>query len=150
MKQARQLLVQYLSAARVMQIASADNNVPWICNVYYVVDNQLNIYWLSYPDRKHSRDIAVNPHMALCVAVKQDVPVIGVQAIGTGEVVDRAVLVAKVLPLYIQKYGLGKQFLQNFRRHNNKHMLYRFVPKKFMLFDELNFGMDNVQEIIPS
>ena len=143
-----QLIKQYLLDGKAVQLATASNNIPWICNVYYVLDEKLNIYWLSYPSRRHSQDITVNPNVALTLVVKQDMPVIGVQAQGVASEIKRASTVIKVMALYIKKYGAGKDFYKNFTLKKNKHVLYRFTPSKIVLFDELNFGTDNPQMIV--
>lgn len=146
-KDPKRLVKHYLAEGKVVQIATANNNIPWICNVYYVVDNELNIYWLSYPSRRHSMDIAVNENIALTLVAKQDVPVIGVQAQGIASEIKRPSTVLKIMALYIEKYGLGKNFYKNLSLKKNKHALYCFAPSKFVLFDEQNFGPDNAQEI---
>lgn len=143
----KQLIEQYLSEGKVVQMATANNNIPWICNVYYVVDNKLNIYWLSYPSRRHSIDIASNENVALTLAVKQSTPVIGVQAQGVASEVKNAAIVVKVMAMYIKKYGLGQNFYKNLNLKKNKHVLYRFSPSQLMLFDEQHFEYDSPQEI---
>lgn len=148
MSNAKQLIKQYLTDGKLMQLATSKDNIPWICSVYYVVDDKQNIYWLSYPERRHSLDIAANHDVAVTVAVKQDVPVIGVQAQGVASKVKSPTTVARVMYLYVKKYGVGKSFYKNFTLKTNKHVLYRFTPSKFVLFDEENFGMNNPQEII--
>lgn len=147
MEKVTKLIKQYLSVGRAIQLATSVNDIPWISTVYYVVDEKQNIYWLSYPSRRHSQDIAVNSNVALTLVVKQDIPVIGVQAQGTVALVERATTVAKIMFLYIKKYGAGKSFYKNFNFKTNKHSMYCFTPSKIILFDELNFGSDNSQEI---
>lgn len=148
MDKAKQLIIQYLSDGKLIQLATCNNNIPWICNVYYVIDDKQNIYWLSYPNRRHSLDINVNKNVALTLAVKQDIPVIGVQSQGVATEVKSPAVVAKIMYLYIKKYGVGKNFYKNFTLKKNKHTLYCFTPSKFVLFDEQNFGSDNAQEVI--
>lgn len=116
--------------------------------MYFVCDTDLNLYWLSYPTRRHSQDIAQNHHVAIAVAVKDDIPVVGVQAEGTAEKIDSFAVATKVLPRYIKKYGAGKQFLQNLKLHKNKHVLYKFTPNRIILFDEKTFGSQESQEIL--
>lgn len=146
MRDTAELTREYLKDGKVVQIATSNNNMPWVCSVYYVVDDELNIYWLSYPSRRHSQDIAVNSRVALTLAVKTDLPVIGVQAEGVATEVNNIAVVAKVIAMYVKKYGAGKQFLKNFKLQKNKHVLYCFTPSRIVLFDEENFGRDNAQE----
>lgn len=135
----------YLRNARTMQLATSSNNIPWVCSVYFVCDEKLKLYWLSYPNRRHSSDLSKNKRVAIAIAVNHDMPVVGVQAEGTAEKVTSLAVVAQILPAYVKKYGMGKQFLKNVKANKNKHCLYRFTPERIVLFDEENFGVDNPQ-----
>jgi uncharacterized protein YhbP (UPF0306 family) len=84
------LIKKYLSKSRMMQIATVDNGQPWICTVYYVEDEDLNLYWLSLPTRRHSQEIEKHNKIAIAVPVKFDKPVVGIQAEGTAEAIKSA------------------------------------------------------------
>jgi uncharacterized protein YhbP (UPF0306 family) len=141
----KDLIKKYLSKSRMMQIATVDNGQPWICTVYYVEDEDLNLYWLSLPARRHSEEIAKQSKVAVAIPVKFDKPVTGIQAEGIAEVVKAKEEVAEVMKLYVAKYDSGKQFYDNFIAGKNEHWLYRFTPKSFVLFDEVTFK-DNTRK----
>jgi uncharacterized protein YhbP (UPF0306 family) len=143
----KNLIKKYLSKSRMMQIATVDNGQPWICTVYYVEDEDLNLYWLSWPTRRHSQEIKKLNKIAIAVPVKLDKPVIGIQAEGTAKVAKEKEEVAKVMKLYVKKYGSGKQFYDNFIAGKNEHWLYRFTPSNFVLFDEVTFKDDTRKEL---
>lgn len=147
MHDVRSLIKKYVASGSLMQLATVRDGKPWVCSVYYVVDSKLNLYWLSYPTRRHSEDIVHNANVAVTIAVKQDMPVVGVQAEGCATPVKNIALVAKIMPLYIKKYGVGKNFVKNFSLGTNRHALYCFEPSRFVLFDEATFGHDNSQEL---
>lgn len=144
----KQLITDYLRGGMVAQLATTQGGRPWACTVYYVVDEKLSIYWLSYPTRRHSEDIAANGAAALTVAVKSDMPVVGIQMEGEAQQVTNLAVISKVIPLYIKKYGAGRQFIAKFKQGINRHALYRLTPKRIVLFDEQNFGQDNAQELL--
>jgi uncharacterized protein YhbP (UPF0306 family) len=140
------LIKKYLSKSRMMQIATVDNGQPWICTVYYVEDEGLNLYWLSLPTRRHSQEIAKQSKVAVAIPVKFDKnPIIGIQVEGTAEAIKSAGEIAKVMKKYVAKYDSGKQFYDNFIAGKNEHWLYRFTPKSFVLFDEVTFK-DNTRK----
>jgi uncharacterized protein YhbP (UPF0306 family) len=132
----KDLIKKYLSQSRMMQIATVDGDQPWICTVYYVEDEDLNLYWLSLPTRRHSQEIQKHNKVAIAVPVKFDKPIIGIQTEGTAEVVNDAELIAKVMESYVSKYDSGKDFYDNFVTRTNQHQLYKFSPKHYKLFDE--------------
>lgn len=132
------------------QLATSANGQPWVCSVYYVVDDELNLYWLSFPNRRHSQEIGKNNKVAITIAVKTDLPVVGLQAEGAAELVKDSKQIEKITKLYVDRYNAGQNFYNNFLEGKNKHMMYKFTPKKFTLFDEVNFPEDGYQEFLMS
>ena len=136
------LIKMYLTQGRMMQVATTADGKPWVCTVYYVEDERQRLYWLSLPSRRHSREIAVNKHVAIAIAVKLDKPVIGIQAEGTVEAISDKETIAQIMKLYIERYNSGYQFYDNFLAGKNEHVLYCFAPTSFVLFDEVSFPKD--------
>ncbi len=147
MNNPKKLLKEYLSQGRVLQLATVSKDQPWISTVYFVVDDAINLYWLSFPTRRHSQEIAANNKIAITMPVKFDVPVIGVQAEGTAEVVNDPEEIKKIMKKYVEKYDAGKSFYENFIANKNQHVMYRFTPASYVLFDEVNFP-DNGRQIL--
>jgi uncharacterized protein YhbP (UPF0306 family) len=135
--------------AAMMQIATVSDGQPWICTVFYVADNDLNLYWLSWPSRRHSQEIATHKKVAAAIPIKYDKPVIGLQIEGEAVEVTDAETIAMVMKKYTTKYNAGKDFYNNFIAGKNKHHLYRIQPKLFVLFDQVNFPGDDTYEWRP-
>lgn len=130
-----------------MQLATSRNNQPWVCTVYFVALGG-KFYWLSYPERRHSEEATDNPHAAIAIAVKQDLPVIGIQAEGDVSVITNIAEATKVLALYVKKYGAGKKFVELLKRGSNHHQLYCFTPRRVVLFDETQTTQKPYREIV--
>lgn len=141
------LLKKYLREARLMQLATVSEGKPWLSTVYFVADGDMNIYWLSLPGRRHSQELAKNPVAAIAIAVKDDKPVIGIQAQGEVELVKDASVVEEVMGPYIEKYRTGNDFLELFVARNNQHEMYRFSARNIILFDEVDFP-DQPRQVI--
>lgn len=140
-------LASYLKDAKTMQIATAVNNRPWASTVYFVEDDKLNLYWLSFPSRRHSQDLARNPRGAIAIQVKTGQPVIGIQAEGSVTEVKDKNIVRKIMEMYVNKYETGKDFYENFIKGTNRHKMYKFAPQKYVLFDEVNHPASPRREI---
>jgi ribonuclease HI len=148
-KTAEEYIDEFLALGQVMQLATSNDNNPWISTVYYVADADRNIYWLSLPERRHSKEIVNNPQVAVAIAIKQDIPVIGIQVAGSVEIVSDSTVVEVILASYVKKYdGAGKEFHQRFVDGKNKHQLYKLTPDLLALFDEVHFKENPVQKII--
>lgn len=141
------LVDKYLGTTKLMQVATVNNGKPWVCTVYFVADDNFNFYWLSLPMRRHSQEIAKNKTVAIAIAVKADLPVIGIQAEGTVEIATNIKVVEIIMELYVAKYNSGKDFYKNFTDGTNQHQLYKFTPINLVLFDEQNYP-DDPQQII--
>jgi uncharacterized protein YhbP (UPF0306 family) len=150
-KSVKDLVSKNLKEGRFMQVATSADSRAWVCTVYFVPDELHNLYWLSLPNRRHSLEIAKNNKIAIAIAVKFDKkPIIGIQAEGSAVVVEDEKTVKKVLPAYVEKYGNGKDFYELFKAGKNQHQLYKFSPKKYFLFDEVNFSDGQKHEWIPT
>jgi uncharacterized protein YhbP (UPF0306 family) len=127
---------EIINQQKALQLAtvSADGQ-PWVCSVYFVI-HAGKIYWLSFPERRHSKEIAANQKVAVTVAVHQDTPVVGMQAEGDVHVVNNISEATSVLLAYVKKYGKGGKFIELMKRGSNHHRLYCMVPRVVMLFDE--------------
>jgi nitroimidazol reductase NimA-like FMN-containing flavoprotein (pyridoxamine 5'-phosphate oxidase superfamily) len=44
-----------------------DDGSPWASPVWFASDRYRDLYWISRPDAQHSRNIAVNPDVAIVV-----------------------------------------------------------------------------------
>lgn len=137
----------YLTRGKVLQVATSRDGRPWVVNVFFVVDEELNFFWLSLPSRRHSQDIAANPRAAATLAVKQDLPVIGVYAEGAVEVAKDQTEVKKIAEAYSQKYNAAKGFYERFVSGTNQHWVYKLRPDTIKLFDELHYLDDPEQSV---
>lgn len=127
--------VKEINASFTMQLATTREAKPWICTVYFVIHNRC-FYWLSYPERRHSQDLAYDSNAAVAIVLRPIQPVVGIQAEGSVEVVNDIHEAEAVLDRYIAKYNQGSQFLPHFAAGTNKHVLYRFTPSRLKIFDE--------------
>lgn len=147
LQKTKMLINTYLAETKTMQLATVgEGGKPWICNVYFVADVDKNIYWLSEPTRRHSKEIAENPNVAISIAVKTDMPVIGLQADGTARHIGDLKTIKNVMIKYIKKYGVGKEFYMKAVKGIGKHRVYKMSVSKFSLLDEVNYPKDSPRE----
>jgi uncharacterized protein YhbP (UPF0306 family) len=51
-----------------MALGTADAaGVPWVSPVYYVADGYTSFYWVSSPDSRHSRNVAVRDSVSIAI-----------------------------------------------------------------------------------
>lgn len=129
-----------------MQIATVKHGQPWVCSVYYIADYR-TVYWMSWPTRRHSQELAKNPKAAVAIVLHSEQPVVGMQAEGVVEEVTDLAEVERMTDKYVQKHGVGQQFAANFAAGTNKHHMYKMNMRKVVIFDERHFAGDPRQEV---
>ena len=55
---------EYIPQVLHMSLGTSSNNKPWVCEVHFSYDDELNLYFRSTTDRRHCQDIADNPLVA--------------------------------------------------------------------------------------
>jgi uncharacterized protein YhbP (UPF0306 family) len=139
----------HLKKARVMQLATSADNRPWICNVHFYSDDNLTVYWISTVERRHSRDIEKNPHIAVTIKIHEDTPeepyIIGLSAEGEAELIAEKEA-KKIAAHYKNKLGKPQSLMDDILAGRNPHKFYRLKPVKFVLFDTKNFPANPRQE----
>lgn len=70
-----------LEANKYMVLATADEDgMPWATPVFFAPRDESHLYWVSSPESRHSRNIAVRPTTAITVFDSQ-VPIGGAEAV---------------------------------------------------------------------
>lgn len=80
----------YLKTQRLMSVATY-GDYPWIANVYFIHDKDLNLYFLSKHWREHCVAIEKNPKVAVAIVDSHQLiykPQIGIQLYGTAKSVS--------------------------------------------------------------
>ena len=58
------IIREYVDKTIHMSLGTSNRNKPWVCEVHFVYDQDLNLYFRSKPNRRHSQEIAKNPNVA--------------------------------------------------------------------------------------
>lgn len=134
-----------------MQVATVRGGKPWSCTVYYVTDDKLNLYWVSLPTRRHSREITDDSRCAISIPVvhEKGQKVIGIQAEGTAKIIENSSAIKPIAKKYAAVFGLDEKWAGKFAGLETQHRLYKFTPDKYVLFDEQNFPDSPRKEIDP-
>lgn len=133
-----------------MQLSTSVDNKPWVCNLHFYADDNLNIYWISTLDRRHSQEISKNPNTAVAINIHEDAPgeyyVIGISIEGTATLIDnKEVKIAG--PLYSTKLNKPSGLIEDILSGKNPHRFYKLTPTNIVLFDTKNFSDNPRQEL---
>ncbi len=133
-------ILEVLNRGHLMSLATFDDSGVWVADVIYIYDDDLNIYWMSYPRIRHSQAIEKNNKVAgsITVTCYAEKPELGIQFSGYAEKIDT--LKHEVVVKYCLKNG-------NFVPEENEDVLegrswYVLRPSKIDLNDTENYGWD--------
>jgi uncharacterized protein YhbP (UPF0306 family) len=134
-----------------MQLATVNNGQPWCCTVWFVADKDLNLYWTSWPTRRHSQEITENPKTAAAIVVQdaRDTKGIGIQIEGNAAPVESYDDIKPIAENYAEKFNMDTDWIEKFSNQKTKHKLYKLTPRLFVLFDEEHFPPNIGQEFRP-
>lgn len=147
----RQLIKDYLAEAKLMQLATSVDGQPWVCNVWFAADDDLNIYWFSSVTRRHSDEVMKNNKVAGAMVLAHtpsDKPR-GVQFEGVAEQLTEADDIEKAISVYADRIFSRDQIEQFMGSSDRPHKFYRIRPTTFVLFDVVHFPDNSRQEYTP-
>lgn len=144
----KQLVQDYLNDNKHMQLATVSDGQPWLCTVYFVADEDFNLYWTSGRSRQHSLEILSNSKVAVTVVrdteLKQALQITG----NAYEVEDNDLEHAH--ELYQSKFGVKDYDLKEMKERNKDGRSYWvFKPTSISLWDEVNFP-DSPKQVFTS
>lgn len=141
----------YLPQIIHMSLATCVNNKPWVCEVHYVYDEDLNLYFRSRPQSRHSEEIAANSSVAGNI-VKQhglgEKPR-GVYFEGTAEELTEVDANHIAYKLYCERFSTNESILEDAKSENG-HRFYKITTTKFYLFDAVESTPSQKYEWIKS
>ncbi len=140
---------EILGNVKQMVLSTSHNSKPWSATLLFAFDKNLNLYFFSTEDRRHSKEIAQNPNVSGAIAREHTK--------GLSEDSHRGIQFEGLCKLVTQKevkdaYELfTKRFPQIVEYHSLEDAtkeLYKIKISKFVLFDTLNFKEEPRQELV--
>lgn len=58
------IIREYIDKSLHMSLATCVDNKPWVCELHFTYDDNLNVYWRSRANGRHCQEIALNPFVA--------------------------------------------------------------------------------------
>ena len=143
----RTLVEGILSDVKQMVICSSSSNKPWAATVFFAFDKDLDLYFFSIPERRHSKEIAANPNVAGVIAREHkktlEEPARGLQFEGECKLVTENEAKA-AYELYQKRLPKITEFHDI---EDAPEELHKVTVKNFVLFDTLNFPENSRREL---
>ncbi len=130
------VLRDYISQVLHLSLGTAADGKPWVCEVHFAYDDELNLYFLSKPATRHCQEIAANPNVAGNIIVQHgpmDIPR-GVYFEGTAEQIPRVEETDTAFVVYDERLKRGEWILRD-RDVEEGARMYKISVTDWYLFD---------------
>lgn len=127
---------EYLPNVIHMSLATCADDKPWVCEVHYVFNEKLDLYFRSKPSCRHSKEIAANPNIAGNVVEPHGLEQKprGVYFEGRAELLTHVDENHEAYTLCCQRLGTGPEILEDAKAEDG-HKFYKITVTNFFLFD---------------
>ena len=133
-----QTIREYLPQTVHMSFATARDNRPWVCEVHFAYDEELNLYFRSLTSRRHSQEIAGNSRVAGNIVVQHALgsPVRGVYFEGVAKLLEPGNEQEVAYRCLQERMQPSSDILEE-SRHVDGHQFYKIEVETFYLFDSI-------------
>jgi len=129
----------YLPQIIHMSLATSKDNKPWVCEVHFAYDDNLNLYFRSLTSRRHSQEIVANPSIAGNI-IKQhsleEYP-LGVYFEGTAELMQPGAEQNKAAELIKERLRTTNDLLAD-AQLDDGHKFYKITVANWYVFGKLD------------
>ena len=126
---------EYIDKTIHLSLATADGDTPWVCEVHFAYDDNLNLYFRSLKSRRHSQEIAKNPKVAgnIIDTYALGEPVVGVYFEGTAEMLPIGDGRTQAFACLKARLGVADEVLKE-AEQGDGHQFYKITVKNWYVF----------------
>lgn len=132
---------EYIPQIIHMSIASVRDNKPWVCEVHFSYDDDLNLYFASSTETRHAQELTANPAIAGNIVTQhhknQKVRCVDFEGTATPLSSDEAEQTA--YKAYVARYGESEGLLNEIRKDGNVRF-FKISVENYYLFDSYEDG----------
>ena len=141
------IIREYIDKSLHMSLGTSKDNKPWVCEVHFVYDDKLNLYFRSLKSRRHSQEIAVNPSVAGNIVRQHAVDEYphAVYFEGSAALIEDDAVRQELFPLFQTRLGSNEGILEDARQQDG-HQFYKIVVENWYAFGK--FDGDKGQKLV--
>jgi uncharacterized protein YhbP (UPF0306 family) len=132
------IIRDYLPNIVHMSLATSKDNKPWVCEVHFAYDDDLNLYFRSLASRRHSEEIAINPNVAGNIVVQHilgQMPV-GVYFEGTATMLQKESDIRAAAEYIKDRLQVGNEIIDD--ALGGGHQFYKITVETYYVFGKLD------------
>lgn len=140
-----EIVREYIDKSLHLSLATTANDRPWICEVHFAYDEDLNLYWRSKKSRRHSQEIEENPHVAGNIVKQHELGEYphAIYFEGSAEIIEDEGGYQKLYE-YFHKRQIGDKNIIEDAKQPEGHKFYKVTVENWYAFGK--FGGDSGQK----
>lgn len=144
------IILEYLPKIVHMSLATCRDNQPWVCEVHFVYDDELNLYFRSLTSRRHSQEIAKNPNVAGNIVRQHAVDEypLGIYFEGSAELVQDQDIKERLAPMFKDRLKVASDILADAAKPDG-HQFYKIAVHDWYVFGKLEEGKGGLKYHLP-
>jgi uncharacterized protein YhbP (UPF0306 family) len=137
---------EYIEQIIHMSLGTSADGKPWVCEVHFAYDDDLNLYFLSAKDRRHSQEIEQNPNVAGNIVTQHHKrqKVRGVYFEGTAQRLENMDESSIAYKTYVERLGGWDGMLAEISNDGDA-AIYKISVDSFYVFDSYEKGRGKFQ-----
>jgi len=144
----KSIVKHIITTSTYLTLATTDGKKPWANAVFFASDKELNLYFTSYNNSRHIKNILQNPNVSVAIFDSHIVPGTGAQGVQieatcqrvTGEALPEAIEVVYTKRFPDQKErakrDLSAEHFSLLDSVGRTDHIYKIVPKHFYILDK--------------
>lgn len=135
-QQIERIIRDYVPQIIHMSLATVSENRPWVCEVHFSYDDDLNLYFVSSAKTRHAREIIANPRVAGNIVTQhhKDQKVRCVDFEGTAQMLEGEEAEKTAYAAYVARYGESEGLLNEIRKDGDTRF-FKISVENYYLFD---------------
>lgn len=133
------IIREYLPHVLHLSLATVKDNKPWVCEVHFAFDENLNLYYRSLTSRRHSQEIAENPNVAGNIVKPHalgEYP-LGVYFEGTAKLLETGDELSTAFNCLKERLQMNDEILEDAKRPDG-HKFYKISVESWYVFGKLD------------
>lgn len=125
----------YLPNVIHLSLATSRDNKPWVCEVHFAYDDNLNIYYRSLTSRRHSQEIVENPNVAGNIVKQHSLGEagVGIYFEGVAELLKSGEAQQKAFESIKERLKASDEILEEAKRPDG-HQFYKISVNTYYVF----------------
>lgn len=130
------IIREYISQVIHMSFATVKDQKPWVCELHFYYDDELNLYFTSSKHTRHAQELLANPYVAGNIVTQhfKNQKVRCVEFEGRAEMLSGKEAEVTAYKAYVARFGESENLLNEIRKDGDVRS-FKITVSDFFLFD---------------